>query len=249
MSDYIITAGATSRRISVWLADSSSTTGAGLAGLAFNTASLTCYYWREDEGNAGATAVTLATATRGTFTSSGFIEKDATNMPGEYEFGLPNAAIASGAKWVKVMFKGAANLAPRVITIKLAAFDQDTASVAQTGDNYARLGAPAGASTAADIASIKTDTGTTIPGRLPAALAADGSIKASLSAILGTAFTEGAAGRIAANLKTFFNVGSATGTQDVIPTTTTVTSNVNADIKKINGTTVNGDGSGTPWGP
>ena len=39
-----------------------------------------------------------------------------------------------------------------------------------TGDAYARLGAPAGASVSADIASIKTDTGTTIPGRLPAAL-------------------------------------------------------------------------------
>lgn len=40
----------------------------------------------------------------------------------------------------------------------------------QTGDAYARLGAPAGASVSADIASIKTDTGTTIPGRLPASL-------------------------------------------------------------------------------
>lgn len=137
MNDYVITAGATSRRIGVWLADSSSTTGAGLTGLAYNSAGLTCYYWREDEGNANATAVTLATATRGTFTSSGFIEKDATNLPGAYEFGLPNAAIATGAKWVKVMFKGATNLAPRVITIKLASLDMDTASVAQTGDSYA----------------------------------------------------------------------------------------------------------------
>lgn len=28
-----------------------------------------------------------------------------------------------------------------------------------------------------------------------------------------------------------------------------VTANVNADVKKINGTTVNGNGAGTPWGP
>lgn len=41
---------------------------------------------------------------------------------------------------------------------------------AMTGDAFARLGAPAGASVSADVASIKTDTGTTIPGRLPAAL-------------------------------------------------------------------------------
>jgi hypothetical protein len=34
-----------------------------------------------------------------------------------------------------------------------------TASVNQTGDNYARLGTPAGASVSADIAAVKTDTG------------------------------------------------------------------------------------------
>jgi hypothetical protein len=53
------------------------------------------------------------------------------------------------------------------------AFDLDTASSAQTGDSYARLGAPAGASIAADIATVDgvaddilTDTGTTLPGTL-----------------------------------------------------------------------------------
>lgn len=35
----------------------------------------------------------------------------------------------------------------------------DLPGVAQTGDNYARLGAPAGASHAADVAAVKTDTG------------------------------------------------------------------------------------------
>ena len=59
------------------------------------------------------------------------------------------------------------------------------------------------------------------------------------------------------------NVGSPTTTNGLTGTTistgqvvaivsgavASVTANVNADIKKINGTTVNGDGSGTPWGP
>src|SRR5688572_20715663 len=47
----------------------------------------------------------------------------------------------------------------------------------QTGDNFARLGAPAGASVSADIAAVKTDTaailvdtGTTLDARIPAAL-------------------------------------------------------------------------------
>lgn len=38
------------------------------------------------------------------------------------------------------------------------AFDLDTASAAQTGDSYARLGAPAGASVSADIAAIEAQT-------------------------------------------------------------------------------------------
>lgn len=125
MSDYELVAGSTSQRISVWLADSSSSVGAGLASLLFNSAGLTCYYWREDEGNAGATAVTLATATRGTFTSSGFIEKDGTNTPGAYEFGVPNAALAAGAKWVRLMFKGATNLAQRTFVIRLLSVNPD----------------------------------------------------------------------------------------------------------------------------
>src|SRR3990172_7159528 len=98
----------TPQRLAVFIQDSTKADGSGLAALVFNSSGLTCYYWREDEGNAAATVVTLATATRGTFTSSGFIEKDATNMPGWYEFGIPNAAIATGAKWVEFAFKGAA---------------------------------------------------------------------------------------------------------------------------------------------
>lgn len=53
------------------------------------------------------------------------------------------------------------------------AFDLGTASTAQTGDNFARLGAPAGASHAADTAAVKAqtaaievDTGTDIPALL-----------------------------------------------------------------------------------
>lgn len=58
----------------------------------------------------------------------------------------------------------------------------------QTGDNYARLGAPAGASVSADVASIKTDTGTTIPGRLPAALVS-GRMDASVGAMAANVLT------------------------------------------------------------
>lgn len=120
-----IRAGTTSKRIPVFIADSSSTTGAGKTGLAFDTASLVWYYWREDAGNVAGTAVTLATATLGTFTSGGFKEKDSTNMPGDYELGIPDAALAAGAKWVKMMLKGATNMAPLPILIELTSAEPD----------------------------------------------------------------------------------------------------------------------------
>jgi len=63
----------------------------------------------------------------------------------------------------------------------------------QGGDTYARLGAPAGASTAADIAAVKTQTAAIetdtqdIQSRLPAALTADGNIKADALRVSGSA--------------------------------------------------------------
>jgi len=112
-------AGATSQIFQVFIRDSSSTTGAGLTGLAFGTGSLTAYYHRDTDTTA--TAITLVTMTVGTFTSSGFKEIDATNMPGWYQVCPPNAAFSSGASSVGIMLKGAANMAPCLLEIDLDA--------------------------------------------------------------------------------------------------------------------------------
>lgn len=111
--------GATSQILQVFVRDSSSPTGGGLTGLAFNTASLTAYYHRDTDTTA--TAISLVTMTVGTFTSSGFKEIDATNMPGWYQFCPPNAAFASGAASVGFHLKGASNMAPLPIECDLDA--------------------------------------------------------------------------------------------------------------------------------
>lgn len=59
-------------------------------------------------------------------------------------------------------------------------------SAPQTGDNYARLGAPAGASISADIAGVQADADN-IQTRIPAALGSNGNIKADVRDWLGTA--------------------------------------------------------------
>ena len=109
--------GVTSEIWQIFIADSSSTTGAGLTGLVFNSAGLTAYYHRDTDTTA--TAITLVTMTVGTFTSSGFKEIDATNMPGWYQFCPPNAALASGAKSCAFHLKGATNMAPLPIEVDL----------------------------------------------------------------------------------------------------------------------------------
>jgi hypothetical protein len=57
------------------------------------------------------------------------------------------------------------------------------------------------------------------------------------------------AAAIAANAITDAKVAADVTIASVTGAVGSVTATVNADVKKINGTTVNGNGSGTPWGP
>lgn len=105
----------------VFLQDSSSTTGAGLTGLAYNTSGLTCYYVRD---RAAAAALSLATQTvTGAHSDGGFVEVDSTNSPGLYRIDLSDAILASGVNKVVVFIHGAANLAPCVLQIELTDTD------------------------------------------------------------------------------------------------------------------------------
>jgi hypothetical protein len=123
MAKLTLKVGTTSQRVFVFIQDSSVTTGAGKTGLAYNTSGIKWYVAREDDGNAGGTAYTPAPATLGTWTSIGFKEKDATNMPGVYELGLHNAMLASGSKYCSLMISGMTNAAPCLVEIELVAYD------------------------------------------------------------------------------------------------------------------------------
>ena len=110
--------GATSQILQIFIADSSSTVGAGLSGLTNATSGLIAYYHRDTDTTA--TAISLVSMTVGTFTSSGFAEIDATHMKGWYQFCPPNAALASGASSAALHLQGAANMAELPIEIDLA---------------------------------------------------------------------------------------------------------------------------------
>jgi hypothetical protein len=117
--------GSTSVRRLIFIADTSSTTGAGLANLVFNSASLVAYYFAGDLNNE--VQITLVTATLGTFTSGGFIAVDNTNMPGWYEIGIPDAALDGGNE-VAIQLQGATNMAPVNIYIEIDAVDYQDAT-------------------------------------------------------------------------------------------------------------------------
>lgn len=140
----ILQKGVTSQTALIFVQDSSATDGSGLTGLAYDTASLAWYYYREAQGTGG-TQVTLANQTLGTWISGGFIVVDATNMPGFYEIGIPDAALASGADFVAMVLRGAADMAPVTLEIELVDIDlADGVRMGLTALPNAAAGAPGG---------------------------------------------------------------------------------------------------------
>mgnify|MGYP003385620497 CR=1 FL=1 len=121
-------AGQTSVSLPIFIQDSSSTTGAGLA-VAFNAAGLVGEYRRRTQSTW--TAITLSSGTLGTWTSGGWVADGA--LTGAYEVDIPDAAVASGDRWVAIRFRGVTNMLPVLIEIELDAVDyQDTVRFGMT---------------------------------------------------------------------------------------------------------------------
>ena len=94
------------------------TTGLPITGLTSASSGLKFAY--RAQGHAGgATVVSLSAGTLGTWSSGGFVEIDATNMPGSYEIGLPNAALTTGA-YCDFFTSGAGNMAAVATKVELS---------------------------------------------------------------------------------------------------------------------------------
>jgi hypothetical protein len=118
-------AGITSVSLPVFVQDTSSSTGAGLAVTAA-TANLVAEYRRH--GQSSWTAITLdGTKTLGTWKTGGLIADG--SLTGAYEFDPPDAAVAGGARWVAIRLSGAANMLPVLIEIELDVVDYQDGSL------------------------------------------------------------------------------------------------------------------------
>lgn len=225
----------TSRLVRLFIQDSSQTDGRGLTGLAFGTSGLVTYYIKD--GQASATQITLVTATVGTWTSSGFIQIDSTNLPGVYELGLPDAALSTG-KNVIVMLKGAANMVVTILEIELEAVDNQ--AVAGYGLTNLDATVSSRASSSA-LATVQADTDD-IQTRLPAALVS-GRIVALSQAIATDAID-------AASLKTdavteIQTAVAAGSVASVVGAVGSVTGNVGGNVTGSVGSVVGAVGSVT----
>lgn len=126
MAKLAIKKASTDVTVYVFIQASNVTTGAGLTGLVYNTTDLVASYVRPKAARA---ALSLATQTvTGAHSDGGFVEVDATNMPGVYRLDLPDAVCATGVNSVVVMLKGAANMSPLLLEIQLTDFDLNDAS-------------------------------------------------------------------------------------------------------------------------
>jgi len=124
-----------------------------------------------------------------------------------------------------------ANLAGTVSTVTTL-----TGHTPQTGDAFARLGAPVGASISADLQ--------TIDGVVDAILVDTADMQPKLGTPAGASMSVDIAA-----IKTQ-TAAIETDTQDIqsrLPAALTAGGNIKADIEEINGVTITGDGSGTPF--
>ena len=142
MAKLTVKAGSTSRLEHVFILDSTSATGAGKTAL--TNASVTAFYFRPGDTTTTGRSITLAAGTLGTWSSGGFIQVNATDMPGLYEIGIPNAIFAAGVNHAVVMIKGT-GIAPVLLEYELVAYDPlDTVRLGLTALPNAVAGAVGG---------------------------------------------------------------------------------------------------------
>lgn len=204
MAKLHLARGTTSKIARIFIQDLSSSTGAGLTGLVFNSAGLNAYYIIE--GAASPVAITLVTATVGTYTSGGFKEISSTNLPGYYEVSIPDLAIASGNS-VLVVFKGATNMPGIALEFELDAINyQDAVRAGLTSLPNAV------ASAANGLLTVGTGTGQISPvsGGLPAVTtAATGTVQAGAPSTI--TLQAGSSAVVDLYKGNFIVIGSGTG--------------------------------------
>jgi len=142
-----------------------SATGQAKTGIAYG--SVAYAYWREGASTgANGTAVTM---TKGTYADHGWVEVDATNQKGVYQFGVPDAALATGANAVTINFyvTGCIDARIRILLVDIDIRDAADLGLTNLDAAISTVATQTSVNTIDGIVDdILTDTGTTIPGTI-----------------------------------------------------------------------------------
>lgn len=141
MAQLSIVAGANSQSIVLFVQDSTSTTGGGLAAIAPGGGSLLsgtiCYYtFAGANGGSVAISLTVLAGTTTAWTSGGIVTIDDTHMKGWVRLDIPNAVVAaSKGQIVGVSLSGGTNMVPCNTAIELTATNNQSVNAFMTGVN------------------------------------------------------------------------------------------------------------------
>jgi hypothetical protein len=175
-----VAAGTTGMILSVFVADTSSTIGAGLA-ITHASSGLVFEYRRA--GDSSWTSVTPVAGTLGTYTSGGIVADG--SLTGAYEIGIPNAALAVGARAVYVRLRGVANMFPVQIEIELDRIDyQDPTRAGLTGLSANAPGATGGMALVGSAMTLTSGERTAIANEVEAQIIDDTDSEKVLEAIV-----------------------------------------------------------------
>ena len=234
MKRQIGTGSRVSRSEYFFIQNASNTSGSGLTALTAATSNFTVGYTRERAAFSTVSLLSLASTTAD-YASGGFIEVSQISQAGLYRFDIPDAALATGVSKCIVTL-----MAPAGVPC-VAEYQLDTDISMDPAYGIVCRG------TISNSGTTQGTLGTVISGALTNCQAGDLLSPAGLPARSMNSFNSG---------NGYFAV------QTAFPSTTTglsfrvfgtapadSTQPVYADVKKLNGTTLNGDGSGTPWGP
>jgi len=234
-----ITAGTTQFNLTVIAYDNTSTSGAGLSGLTHTTSGLIVEWRRAGDSTWTQLGVGtgLVAGTLGSWTSGGIVASG--SRAGRYQIGIPNAAIASGARFVEICLRGAANMHPVDIEIELDAVDYqtdafgslkpttagrtlDVSAGGEAGIDLANVGSPSttlnlSGTTIKTATDIETDT-QDIQSRLPSGLV--GGRMASIAEVVGD--------------KTGYSLAS-NGLASVTSWTVAITGNLSGSVGSVTG--------------
>ncbi len=156
---------------------------------------------------------------------------NATAVPSEHTAGYPIVTIKDGTGTGEVNTNGG-----KVVGVELVdVLTTYTGNTVQTGDAYARLGAPAGASVSADIAAIEAQTDDI------------GAAGAGLTALATQASVDAIDDLLDTEMPALTTAVGAVKTQ-TDKLTFTVANVLDANVQRINDVAITGDGAGTPFG-